>query len=42
MNPSDELILDLKKTIREKIGPLATPDFIHITSGLQKLDQEKL
>ena len=42
VNPSDELILDLKKTIREKIGPLATPDFIHITSGLPKTRSGKI
>ena len=40
--PSDELVLDLKKTIREKIGPLATPDFIHITSGLPKTRSGKI
>ena len=39
---SDELILDLKKTIREKIGPIATPDFIHITSGLPKTRSGKI
>ena len=42
VSPSDELILDLKKTIREKIGPLATPDFIHITSGLPKTRSGKI
>ena len=42
VNPSDELILDLRKTIREKIGPLATPDFIHITSGLPKTRSGKI
>ena len=42
VNLSDELILDLKKTIREKIGPLATPDFIHITSGLPKTRSGKI
>ncbi len=42
VNPSDKLILDLKKTIREKIGPLATPDFIHITSGLPKTRSGKI
>ncbi len=42
VDPSDELILDLKKTIREKIGPVATPDFIHITSGLPKTRSGKI
>ena len=28
--------MGLKKTIREKIGPIATPDFIHITSSFAK------
>ena len=39
---SDDLLLDLKKTIREKIGPIATPDFIHITSGLPKTRSGKI
>ena len=39
---SDGLIIDLKKTIREKIGPIATPDFIHITSGLPKTRSGKI
>ena len=39
---SDILINDLKKTIREKIGPIATPDFIHITSGLPKTRSGKI
>ena len=42
INSSDKLILDLKKTIREKIGPIATPDFIHITSGLPKTRSGKI
>ena len=32
----------LKKTIREKIGPIATPDFIHITAGLPKTRSGKI
>ncbi len=39
---SDDLIIDLKKTIREKIGPIATPDFIHITAGLPKTRSGKI
>jgi len=39
---SEELILDLKNTIREKIGPIATPDFIHITEGLPKTRSGKI
>ncbi len=39
---SEELINDLKKTIREKIGPIATPDHIHITSGLPKTRSGKI
>ncbi len=39
---SDDLVLDLKKTIREKIGPIATPDFIHITAGLPKTRSGKI
>ena len=36
IDSSEDLVNDLKKTIREKIGPIATPDYIHITSGLPK------
>ena len=39
---SDDLVVDLKNTIREKIGPVATPDFIHITSGLPKTRSGKI
>ena len=39
---SEELVLDLKKTIREKIGPIATPDYIHITAGLPKTRSGKI
>ena len=39
---SEYLVLDLKKTIREKIGPIATPDFIHITAGLPKTRSGKI
>ncbi len=39
---SDDLELDLKKTIREKIGPIATPDFVHVTAGLPKTRSGKI
>ncbi len=39
---SDDLVLDLKRTIREKIGPIATPDFIHMTAGLPKTRSGKI
>ncbi len=42
VDSSDDLALDLKKTIREKIGPIATPDFIHITAGLPKTRSGKI
>ncbi len=42
VNGSEELEMDLKKTIREKIGPIATPDYIHITSGLPKTRSGKI
>ncbi len=39
---SDDLVKTLKNTIREKIGPIATPDFIHVTSGLPKTRSGKI
>ncbi len=42
VNESDELVKELKNTIREKIGPIASPDFIHITSGLPKTRSGKI
>ncbi len=42
VDSSDELVLELKKTIRERIGPIATPDFIHITNGLPKTRSGKI
>ncbi len=39
---TDDLVQELKKTIREKIGPIATPDFIHITAGLPKTRSGKI
>ncbi len=42
VDSSDDLVLDLKQTIRKKIGPIATPDFIHITAGLPKTRSGKI
>ena len=42
IDSSEDLVNDLKKTIREKIGPIATPDYIHITSGLPKTRSGKI
>ena len=42
INSSEDLVKDLKKKIREKIGPIATPDFIHITAGLPKTRSGKI
>ena len=42
VNQSDSLIDELRKTIREKIGPIATPDFIHISNGLPKTRSGKI
>jgi len=39
---TENLNIELKKTIREKIGPIASPDFIHITSGLPKTRSGKI
>ena len=39
---SESLNIELKKTIREKIGPIATPDFIHIAAGLPKTRSGKI
>ena len=40
--PSDELKNILKKVIREKIGPIATPDLIHFTPSLPKTRSGKI
>ncbi len=42
IDSSEDLVLDLKETIRKKIGPIATPDFIHITAGLPKTRSGKI
>ncbi len=42
VDSTNDLLVDLKNTIREKIGPIATPDYIHITSGLPKTRSGKI
>jgi len=42
VNSSENLDKDLKNTIRERIGPVATPDYIHITEGLPKTRSGKI
>jgi acetyl-CoA synthetase len=42
VNPSNELTDILKKVVREKIGPIATPDIIHFTPGLPKTRSGKI
>ena len=32
----------MKNIIREKIGPIATPDYVHITAGLPKTRSGKI
>ena len=40
--PDTELTKKLKDVVREKIGPIATPDLIHFTSGLPKTRSGKI
>ena len=40
--PSEELTNELKKWVRKQIGPIATPDLIHFTSGLPKTRSGKI
>jgi len=40
--PSNNLLEELKQTVRKKIGPIATPDLIHFTSGLPKTRSGKI
>ena len=42
IDSSDDLVDDLKKTIREKIGAIATPDYIQVASGLPKTRSGKI
>ena len=39
---TDDLKNELKQVVREKIGPIATPDLIHFTSGLPKTRSGKI
>ena len=39
---SDDLKNELKQVVRKKIGPIATPDIIHFTSGLPKTRSGKI
>ena len=39
---SKDLNKELKQTVRNKIGPIATPDFIHFTNGLPKTRSGKI
>jgi len=39
---NEELNAELKKWVREQIGPIATPDIIHFTSGLPKTRSGKI
>ena len=41
-NPSEELRKGLKNVVREKIGPIATPDLIHFSPGLPKTRSGKI
>ena len=41
-SPSIELAEKLKEVVREKIGPIATPDLIHFTAGLPKTRSGKI
>ncbi len=40
--PSEQLNIELKKLVREKIGPIATPDIIHFSTGLPKTRSGKI
>ena len=39
---NNDLIKELKNVVREKIGPIATPDIIHFTPGLPKTRSGKI
>ena len=40
--PSELLNIELKKLVRETIGPIATPDIIHFSTGLPKTRSGKI
>ena len=41
-SPTNDLKDELKQWVRKQIGPIATPDFIHFTSGLPKTRSGKI
>ena len=41
-SPSEDLNKELRQKVRNKIGPIATPDFIHFTNGLPKTRSGKI
>ena len=41
-NESEDLEKDLRNTVRQAIGPIATPDIIHFTNGLPKTRSGKI
>ncbi|MBA3678135.1 MAG: acetate--CoA ligase [Sphingosinicella sp.] len=42
VDPSETLEAELKQHVRKEIGPIATPDLIHFTSGLPKTRSGKI
>ena len=42
VEPSDEVAAALKQQVRKEIGPIATPDHIHLTPGLPKTRSGKI
>ena len=42
VEPSEQLNIELKKLVREIIGPIATPDIIHFSTGLPKTRSGKI
>ena len=40
--PSDKLLTELKFEVRQRISPIATPDFIHLTPALPKTRSGKI
>src|SRR3546814_7838035 len=42
VEPNDEIVAALKQQVRKEIGPIATPDHIHLTPGLPKTRSGKI
>jgi acetyl-CoA synthetase len=42
IEPSDALVADLRATVRREIGPIASPDHIHLTPALPKTRSGKI